>query len=106
MLMIREQKGVRFDYGATLPDGMKEHYPVLSELERARAWRAPLRTEYVHLTCGVTTEIQNRAIAETIARRPDYYSQSYCAGCKEHFPVYEFVWLHTNEVLGGPDESI
>jgi hypothetical protein len=35
------------------------------------------------------------AIAETYARDPHYYGGTFCAGCRNHFPVGpdgEFVW--------------
>ena len=40
------------------------------------------------------------AIAETYARKPDFYGSTFCAHCKEHFPVGHFIWVDTDEVVG------
>jgi len=45
---------------------------------------------------GVTT--MSESIAETYAREPGFYGGTFCAHCREHFPVGkdgEFVWLGT-----------
>jgi hypothetical protein len=42
-------------------------------------------------------------IAETYAANPSFYGATYCAGCKDHFPVGadgEFVWDGTSEKVG------
>lgn len=81
------------------PDGMQKDYLVLSEEERAKGFVRPVRREYKHLTCGAFTTM-GRAIAETYARRPDFYGGTYCAGCHDHFPVGpegEFVWVENGE---------
>jgi len=49
--------------------------------------------------CGVKTKI-NYALAETYARDPAFYGGTYCAGCGTHFPVAEFVWEGTDELVG------
>lgn len=49
--------------------------------------------------CGTVTHM-NQAIAETYARQPSYYGGTFCAGCREHLPVGEFVWEGTGEVVG------
>jgi len=44
--------------------------------------------------CGALTSM-SRTIAETYARNPHFYNGTFCATCKEHFPVGErgeFVW--------------
>lgn len=49
----------------------------------------------------VTTMAQ--ALAETYARDPNFYSGTFCAHCKEHFPVGvegEFVWEGSDERVG------
>lgn len=46
--------------------------------------------------CGGTVTKMGLAIAETYARKPDYYGATFCVGCGNHFPVGEdgeFVWL-------------
>lgn len=39
-------------------------------------------------------------LAETYARDPGYYGSTMCVGCGDHFPVAEFVWAGTEEVVG------
>lgn len=41
--------------------------------------------------CGTVTTM-NRELSETYARDPHFYGATYCAGCKRHRPVEEFVW--------------
>ncbi len=62
-----------------------------AQLDRARQFR-----------CGVVT-IMSRAIAETYARDPRYYGQTFCSRCQGHLPVGpfgEFVWDGTDERVG------
>lgn len=52
--------------------------------------------------CGVVTSMP-QAIAETYARSPRYYGQTFCCGCGTYLPVGEhgeFVWDGTNERVG------
>lgn len=49
--------------------------------------------------CGATTTMV-RVLAETYARSPSFYSGTYCSTCRNHFPVGNFVWEGTTEVLG------
>lgn len=49
--------------------------------------------------CGVVTTM-GIALAETYAREPKFYGNTYCVGCQMHRPVAEFVWDKTNEVVG------
>ena len=86
--------------------GMQEKYVVLSDEERAKGFVRPVRTQYVHDLglggCGSVTWM-NIAFAETYARQPDYYTGTYCAGCKAHFPVGkkgQFYWDGTDEKVG------
>lgn len=49
--------------------------------------------------CGaVTTMAQD--IAETYARDPAFYGGTFCAGCRTHRPLEEFVWEGTDDVVG------
>lgn len=76
------------------PNGQQKGYVVLSEAERARGFVRPVRRTYVHEKCGVATTM-SQALAETYARKPDFYSGTFCCGCGAHFPVGEsgqFVW--------------
>lgn len=82
--------------------GMQKTYLVLSDEERAKGFIRPLRRSYQHLVCGTITTM-GLAIAETYARDPKFYGGTYCAGCKEHYPVGEkgdFIWAHTDEKVG------
>ena len=84
----------------TEPVEQAEAYLVLSPAERARGFVRPLRTSYVHETCGATTTM-NLAIAETYAREPDFYGATYCVRCRMHRPVGadgEFVWPDGSKV--------
>ncbi|KAB2937393.1 hypothetical protein [Hyphomicrobium sp.] len=74
--------------------GQQKGYVVLSAEERAKGFVRPVRRTYVHSKCGVATTM-GQAIAETYARQPDFYSGTFCVGCRPHFPVGEdgeFVW--------------
>jgi hypothetical protein len=84
------------------PSGMQEAYLVLPEAERDEGFSRPLRHSYVHERCGTTTTMGN-AIAETYARDPTFYTGTYCASCRGHFPVGEhgqFVWAGTHIKVG------
>jgi hypothetical protein len=74
--------------------GMQETYLVLSDEERVKGYVRPLRHTYIHTTCGAATTM-GAAIAETYARNPHFYGGTYCATCRDHYPVGEngqFVW--------------
>lgn len=74
--------------------GMQKAYLVLSDEERAKGFVRPLRTSYVHERCGGLTTMAE-PIAETYARRPDFYGATFCATCRDHYPVGaegEFLW--------------
>lgn len=74
--------------------GMQKNYLVLSKEERAKGFVRPVRRTYLHEKCGTTTTM-GQDIAETYARKPGFYSGTYCASCKGHFPVGgdgEFTW--------------
>lgn len=68
----------------------KDHW-VLPEEERAKGHVRPVRRTYVHDTCGVATSMP-QSIAETYARDPKYYGQTFCCGCKTYLAVSEFKW--------------
>ncbi len=76
------------------PTPMADVYLVLSDEERAKGFVRPLRTSYIHETCGSATTM-NLAIAETYARNPSFYGATYCVRCGMHRPVGpdgEFLW--------------
>ena len=82
--------------------GMQKGYVVLSDEERAKGFVRPVRESYRHLKCGIITRM-GRAIAETYARDPEFYTGTFCVGCKAHYPVGpdgEFVWDGTEEKVG------
>jgi hypothetical protein len=84
------------------PTGMHASYWVLSESERAKGFVRPVRRSYRHKKCGSVTTM-GVALAETIARQPDFYGATYCCACGGHFPVGEhgeFVWDGTTEKVG------
>lgn len=74
-------------------------YLVLSEEERSRGFVRPVRRSYVHDADGAVTTM-SLALAETYARRPDFYGATYCVGCLRHAPVAEFRWEGTDERVG------
>jgi len=75
-------------------------YLVLSEAERAAGFVRPVRMSYLHLLCGTSTRM-SREIAETYARNPYFYGNTYCCGCGMHLPVGldgEFEWPDGSKV--------
>ena len=80
-------------------DGQQKGYVVLSSTERAKGFVRPVRRSYVHKTCGGLTYM-GMSLAETYARDPSFYSGTFCAVCKQHFPLDQFVWDGTQEVVG------
>ena len=50
--------------------------------------------------CGTVTTMSD-ALAETYARDPNYYGSTFCAGCKTHFPVWEFKWDDGSDTIVG-----
>lgn len=71
--------------------GLQRDYVVLSSEERAKGYKKPYRTSYVHGKCGTLTKMHS-AISETYARDPYFYSGTYCVGCCAHFYLSEFHW--------------
>ena len=72
-------------------------YLVLSDEEKSKGFIRPVRTEYVHDTCGTSTKM-GISIAETYARNPKFYGSTYCVHCKKHLSVSEFKWNDGSEV--------
>lgn len=94
---------VTSDHREINPDtGLQKGYVVLSAEERAKGFVRPVRRSYVHDKCGGVTKM-GQALAETYARDPKFYSGTFCAICRAHFPVGadgEFVWDGTTERVG------
>ena len=80
-------------------DGKNEAYIVLTPEERAKGFVRPLRFDYVHYLCMSTTHI-GRAMAESFAAAPKFYSSAFCYRCGEHFHVDEFFWEGTEDKVG------
>ena len=83
-------------------DGQQRGYVVLCDEERRKGFVRPVRHTYRHLKCGSTTTM-GRALSETYARDPKFYSGTFCCRCGAHFPVGpdgEFVWDGTDEKVG------
>jgi hypothetical protein len=87
---------------ALKPSGQQQDYVVLTAAERAKGCVRPYRDAYRHLKCGKITTM-GRAIAETFARDPYFYTGTFCATCCGHFPIGEdgeFVWCETDGTDG------
>jgi hypothetical protein len=106
--------------------GMQKGYIVLTAEERAKGFVRPVRQSYVHRGrveqipdpdqsgyshFGVVHELERRtgcggtttmalSLAETYARDPEFYSGTFCANCRVHLPLTEFVWAGTDEQVG------
>lgn len=87
------------DHRELKDNGQQKGYVVLSEEERAKGFVRPVRQTYIHKKCGFATTM-GLTIAETYARKPKFYSGTFCCRCKEHFPLVEFVWAGTEEQVG------
>ena len=87
---------------ALKPSGQQQDYVVLTESERHKGYVRRYRDSYRHLKCGKITTM-GRAIAETYARDPYFYSGTFCTTCAGHFPVGEdgeFVWYEMDGTTG------
>lgn len=49
--------------------------------------------------CGGVT-VMRLELCQTYACDPKFYSSTYCAHCKTHLPVSEFIWDEDKEVMG------
>ncbi len=90
---------ITVDHRELKANGQQKGYVVLSKAERTKGFIRPLRNSYIHKKCKVRT-VMGSMIAETYARDPKFYSGTFCCGCKEHFPLEEFTWDGTNELVG------
>ncbi len=99
---LEDGSPVTADHRDLRPDGMQRGYVVLSESERLKGFVRPVRSAYRHLACGSVTSM-GAALAETYARDPSFYTGTFCAQCRGHFPVGtdgEFVWAGTSDKVG------
>lgn len=77
----------------------RDHW-VLPKSELAKGFIRPVRDRYRHLKCGQVTTM-GMPIAETYARKPDFYGATFCAHCLQYLPVGsggEFEWLDGSKV--------
>lgn len=72
-------------------DGQQVGYVVLTEEERRKGFIKPVRYSYTHQKCGSVTTM-GRALCETYARDPYFYSGTFCCHCSAHFPLDQFLW--------------
>lgn len=99
---LTDGSSVTPDHRELQPNGQQKAYVVLSAEERAKGFVRPVRQSYVHDKCGGVTTM-GLALAETYARNPSFYSGTFCAVCRSHFPVGtdgEFTWDGTDEKVG------
>ena len=103
----------------TAETGQHDGYIVLCPDERAKGFVRPYRDSYEHVGrsqelvndagetfqgpriggCGSVTTM-GRALSETYARKPDFYSHTFCVRCNRHLPVVEFVWTLDRAQVG------
>lgn len=79
--------------------GMHKDYWVLPAEEIAKGFVRPYRDKYLHTPCGVVTSM-GRQLSETYARNPKFYGSTFCVGCRNHYPVEDFVWTKDGQVVG------
>jgi len=79
--------------------GQQRGYVVLSPDERAKGFVRPVRRSYTHAACGTSTTM-GLSLAETYARDPGFYSGTFCATCRRHFPLDQFTWEGTDQRVG------
>jgi hypothetical protein len=78
-----------------------EEYPPERSPVCGRFWTQEM-LDRLNKGCG-TVSTMGIALAETYARKPDFYGATFCCGCGKHFPVGaggEFVWDGTGERVG------
>lgn len=97
--VLTDGSPVTDDHRELLPSGQQKGYVVLSAEERSKGFVRPVRQTYRHKTCHSITTM-GRALAETYARDPEFYSGTFCVNCSAHFPLDQFVWEGTDEILG------
>lgn len=105
-LQLTDGGPVTTDYRDIDPaTGQQKGYVVLTAEERAKGFVRPVRRDYVHVGkdgtggCGTRT-VMAQSIAETYARDPSFYNGTFCVGCRAHFPLDQFVWDGTTEIVG------
>lgn len=99
--------------------GQHDGYIVLCPDERAKGFVRPYRDSYRHVGrveqlvndagedthtvrlggCGTVTRM-GRALSETYARDPSFYTHTFCVACNRHSPVGEFTWTADGTAVG------
>ena len=78
-----------------LSDGQyKDHWVLCEDEILKKGFIRPVRTKYIHETCGGLTSMP-QSIAETYATNPGYYGSTFCVRCGTYFPVGvngQFIW--------------
>jgi hypothetical protein len=97
--VLTDGSPVTDDHRELLPSGQQKGYVVLSAEERSKGFVRPVRRTYRHKSCNTTTTM-GLALAETYARDPHFYGGTFCCNCAAHFPLDQFVWEGTEELLG------
>ncbi len=75
-----------------------EKYPESESPVSGKYWTQK-QLDAIGKGCGAVTTM-DKTIAETYARDPKFYSGTFCCICKTHFPVAEFVWDGSEELVG------
>lgn len=83
----------------TSETGQHPSYIVLCEDERQKGFVRPYRDRYQHTVCGTVTTM-GRALSETYARDPGFYTHTFCVHCNTHPPVAEFIWSKDGQQVG------
>lgn len=78
-----------------------EDYPPDENGERTVLGRGWTRSQLAAVGngCGGVTSM-GLALSETYARDPKFYGATYCAHCRMHRPVEEFVWEPDGSIVG------
>lgn len=85
-----------FDYGEQQEDGQYENYPTIEEGEFVQEPRRSYIHDEVEGGCGTRTRMSTD-LMNSVARDPQGYSHTYCAGCEDHVPVSEVRWVKDGE---------
>ncbi len=75
-----------------------EQYPESESPKTGRYW-TQAEINRMGKGCGEITTM-GQALAETYAREPHFYGSTYCAVCRMHKPVAEFVWVTDGTPVG------
>lgn len=84
----------KFDYGDRRADGQFEHHPTKLDGD----YKTTIRSSYSHEKCGGVTTMPHN-IAETYAKDPTYYEQTFCIACGGYFLIAEFFWIEEGKMI-------